>query len=255
MLTSAFFQGKLKQLLSQTVQQTSVVKIISKPYCLRLFHAGRTSKHIFLSQHEIEEGHVKKEKLPCMLRGLTDPQILYSSYVKDGMARLDPQTLHRIGKRFKLQDKLKRREHAIPLIIEKNIIKPEKTYPEVYDQDKREVKVLYPYANTDQITLENGSECSDSEDLKPRFSVQEEIVLRMEAFEEGILEQLDSPVGNLVADQGTYDINPDNLLDEKSKLQLMIEQQGSADPNYPVSSVPCGGCGAHLHCQQPSLMG
>lgn len=24
---------------------------------------------------------------------------------------------------------------------------------------------------------------------------------------------------------------------------------GSADPNQPASSVPCGGCGAHLHCQ------
>lgn len=24
---------------------------------------------------------------------------------------------------------------------------------------------------------------------------------------------------------------------------------GSADPNQPSSSVPCGGCGAHLHCQ------
>lgn len=24
---------------------------------------------------------------------------------------------------------------------------------------------------------------------------------------------------------------------------------GSADPSIPTSSVPCGGCGAHLHCK------
>uniref|UniRef100_A0A1B6HVK5 G domain-containing protein n=1 Tax=Homalodisca liturata TaxID=320908 RepID=A0A1B6HVK5_9HEMI len=30
---------------------------------------------------------------------------------------------------------------------------------------------------------------------------------------------------------------------------------GSADPNVPSSSVPCGGCGAHLHCQDSAIPG
>lgn len=42
-------------------------------------------------------------------------------------------------------------------------------------------------------------------------------------------------------------------LQEDSDDELEIETRnvkyGSADPNVPPSSVSCGGCGAHLHCQ------
>ncbi|KAL3270347.1 hypothetical protein HHI36_009395 [Cryptolaemus montrouzieri] len=30
---------------------------------------------------------------------------------------------------------------------------------------------------------------------------------------------------------------------------------GTSDPNSEISQVPCGGCGAHLHCKDPSLPG
>lgn len=36
--------------------------------------------------------------------------------------------------------------------------------------------------------------------------------------------------------------NEDIVHEEKAKY-------GTADPNVPSSTIPCGGCGAHLHCQ------
>ena len=37
--------------------------------------------------------------------------------------------------------------------------------------------------------------------------------------------------------------------------EICIEDSGTADPNCPPSNVPCGGCGAYLHCQDQSLPG
>lgn len=258
MLTSAAIQSRLKRLLMQAVNQSSVLNTLSKSYGLKLIHVDRSARQIILSQHEIEEGKFKREQLPDTLLGLTDPQIIYSSYVKSGLAKLEPKTLHKIGESLKLQEKLKVKKNAIPLIVEKNIVKPEKDYIVRDGQSEIEAHIFYPYAHTEQINNipESGLECSDSENfLKPKLDVQDEIALRMGAYEEGILEQLDAPKGNLVEDQDTYDFNADSLADENSMLQLLIEEQGSADPNYPVSNVPCGGCGAFLHCQQPSLIG
>lgn len=259
MLTSAILQSRLKQVLVHAVRKSSVPNVFFKPHCSRLFHVDGTARSIILSQHDIEEGQFEKEELPDTLLGLTDPQILYSSYVKDGTAKVDPRTLYRIGKKVKLREKLRKREHAIPLIIEKNLINPEKNNSEFDGEHKREeVKVFYPYAHIEHVELpESDSESSDSEAYpKPSLSVQEEIALRMKAYDEGVLEKLDVPKGNLVEDQDTYNFNAEGMLaDEDSELLSLIEEQGSADPNYPVSNVPCGGCGANLHCQQPSLMG
>ncbi|MPC67596.1 hypothetical protein E2C01_061773 [Portunus trituberculatus] len=97
---------------------------------------------------------------------------------------------------------------------------------------------------------------SHSDFSKLHVSVVEEIALRMKAYDEGILEEIDAPKGNLVKDENTYDLPNDILLEEgAADLHLIKEQQGSADPKCPISDIPCGGCGAFLHCQQPSLMG
>lgn len=39
----------------------------------------------------------------------------------------------------------------------------------------------------------------------------------------------------------------DVVLEENAKY-------GTADPNVPSSTIPCGGCGAHLHCQVTYLI-
>lgn len=45
-----------------------------------------------------------------------------------------------------------------------------------------------------------------------------------------------------------YDEGNENELDTHSEY-------GTPNPNIPVSKVPCSGCGAHLHCAEPSIPG
>lgn len=47
-------------------------------------------------------------------------------------------------------------------------------------------------------------------------------------------------------------------LQKTRRRRLVIEDEvnyGTPNPNVPVSNVPCGGCGALLHCQSPSIPG
>lgn len=261
MLVSTILQSKLKQVLVKGVQKSSVPNVFFKSHCSRLLHVDRTARGIIVSQHDIEEGQYRREELPDHLVAATDPKIIYSSYVKDGLPKMNPRTLNSIGNKIKLQEKNKKRKNASPLIIEKNLISHEENTLEFDGKHEREeVKVFYPYAHAEHVELpesDSKSSDSDSEDYpKPSLSVQEEIALRMKAYEEGVLEKHDAPKGNLVEDQDTYNFNADSMLeDEDSEFLSLVRVQGSADPNYPVSKVPCGGCGANLHCQQPSLIG
>lgn len=224
---------------------------------------------MIVSQQQIEEGDFSKRELPYAVWGLTDSRILYSSYVKNCTATDNPLVLRRIGKQIQEQNESLRRKEAIPLIIEQNIVRnEEKNYIESSsDKEKEESKVSFPYTHTHEIEIpesyivdsdpvESKSIDSDLDFSKPDVSIAEEIALRMKAYDEGVLEEIDAPKGNLIKDEDIHDLPNDILLEEgAADLHLIKEQQGSADPKCPASDVPCGGCGAFLHCQQPSLMG
>lgn len=41
----------------------------------------------------------------------------------------------------------------------------------------------------------------------------------------------------------------DEEIDEDSSFETPDTDYGTPDPMFPASNVPCGGCGAHLHCR------
>lgn len=43
----------------------------------------------------------------------------------------------------------------------------------------------------------------------------------------------------------------DEEIDENSSFSPSDVDYGTPDPTMPASNVPCGGCGAHLHCKVP----
>jgi len=43
--------------------------------------------------------------------------------------------------------------------------------------------------------------------------------------------------------------------DEDMRKQIVYSEMGTPDPTCPPSDVPCGGCGAHLHCQDVAVPG
>lgn len=53
-----------------------------------------------------------------------------------------------------------------------------------------------------------------------------------------------------------YEQFDDSMLQEDEDNDLIWSNQyGTPDPNVKVSNVPCGGCGALLHCSEPSIPG
>ncbi|XP_045130402.1 nitric oxide-associated protein 1-like isoform X3 [Portunus trituberculatus] len=269
MLALAIIQSCSKSLLRQTFRHSYALIDLSELCYSRSIHEDLRERHVVVTQQQIEEGNFNKGELPFTVWALTDSRILYSSHVKNSTATDNPLVLNRIGKQIQEQKESLRKKEAIPLIIEHNIVKnEEKVYIESASDEKGEKSTFFfPYAHTHEIEIPE-SYVMDSDPVKSKFtdshsdfsklhvSVVEEIALRMKAYDEGILEEIDAPKGNLVKDENTYDLPNDILLEEgAADLHLIKEQQGSADPKCPISDIPCGGCGAFLHCQQPSLMG
>ncbi|KAK9881719.1 hypothetical protein WA026_017237 [Henosepilachna vigintioctopunctata] len=52
-----------------------------------------------------------------------------------------------------------------------------------------------------------------------------------------------------------YDNFDDTLLNEETLVLDGNINYGTPDPKTKISKVPCGGCGAHLHCKDPSIPG
>ncbi|KAL1465035.1 hypothetical protein WDU94_004631 [Cyamophila willieti] len=58
-------------------------------------------------------------------------------------------------------------------------------------------------------------------------------------------------VKNWMQDYEVYD----DSHDEYNSIDPSYFEYGTADPSIQASTIPCGGCGAHLHCQDPSIPG
>ncbi|CAG9783382.1 unnamed protein product [Diatraea saccharalis] len=52
-----------------------------------------------------------------------------------------------------------------------------------------------------------------------------------------------------------YEYFDDSELDENDEIQHWSRQYGTPDPTIGISRVPCGGCGALLHCSDPAIPG
>lgn len=52
-------------------------------------------------------------------------------------------------------------------------------------------------------------------------------------------------------------LNNDDIDNELNQDRMMSIQQehGNPDPSIPPSKIPCGGCGARLHCQDSAIPG
>lgn len=52
-----------------------------------------------------------------------------------------------------------------------------------------------------------------------------------------------------------YECYEERNLEEENSFPSWTSEYGTPDPSIDVSSVPCGGCGAFLHCQNSSIPG
>lgn len=166
-----------------------------------------------------------------------EDKILYSSYLDN----LQPNLGY---KRTKImQDKLQRQKHKA-LVEEQGIQKfpvalkylDEVTYKSLeepqpqQESDKKEEDLHKYHIPFSQVqTIWKGSLEDPSSDLDQTIEKSEKTTQWMRDYE-------------------FYPEDSDDELSEHS-------QYGTPDPSVPISKVPCGGCGAHLHCADASLPG
>lgn len=206
--------------------------------------------------HMKYENNTEKESVPELVEYLRDKRIVYSSYISSH------KILHTYGKRRKIEERIKAREkqklkiQSVPLIIERLMSKGENQRCETPQNDiqSSSAEVTFPYSHTENIDfLENpvysgvGYPYLNLENA----TMPENIAYRMHAYEQGLLTEDRSATIQ-------YDIQDKCGITGTSRSgdkDYISKNSGTADINIPVSDVPCGGCGAHLHCQEPALPG
>lgn len=201
------------------------------------------------------ENNTEKESASELVEYLRDKRIVYSSYISSH------KILHTYGNRRKIEERIKVREkqklkiQSVPLIIERLMSKGESQKCEIPQNDiqSNSPGVSFPYSHTETIDLKSPDYSRVRyPDLKlENTKVPENIAYRIHAYEQGLLSE-DKGVTIEYDIQGKCGITGTSLSEDKDYISNNL---GTADIYIPVSGVPCGGCGAHLHCQEPALPG
>ncbi|XP_071515686.1 nitric oxide-associated protein 1 [Panulirus ornatus] len=237
---------------------------LNDPDHFRSIHMNRGRRAMMVFQKDLGSEDTERKKLPDILQCITNTQIIYSSYIDDRTLNLDYISRLKIEKKIKAGLK-KKRIKAPPLIIEKWLHTPEavSTSNELNGDDaKREDPIIsFPYSHTEKVDLEDiikksKTEVDDSDFINSGSAVKADIAYRMQAYEDGTLQRLEGPNVNpspeyCLSNSVIEDASEDMIIDLDSRRK----DYGTADASIPVSDVPCGGCGAHLHCQNPAFPG
>ncbi|XP_037093221.1 nitric oxide-associated protein 1-like [Pollicipes pollicipes] len=95
---------------------------------------------------------------------------------------------------------------------------------------------MFPFAAASLVEFTEPGEQQDEHDTPDDTQLQQTVRERLQLLrEQAVREQ--------AADADTDD------------QDLWVLRYGHPDPSVPASQVVCGGCGAHLHCQEPSWPG
>lgn len=228
----------------------------------RSLHLNRIRRAMVVFEKDLSKRENEKRNLPDILKFNTDTQIIYSSYIDDRSVYLDYSSRRRIEEKIKVKQK-KKREEAPPLVIEKMLHTLETVNDEL-DSGKATSEdpiISFPYSHTEKVdfedfSMESKKETGDSDFSSSNFTVKEDIACRMQAYEDGTLEMLENTNDNSSPDDYLINsVNEDGLEEYSIDLRPLRKDYGTADPSIPVSDVPCGGCGAHLHCQESAFPG
>ncbi len=109
----------------------------------------------------------------------------------------------------------------------------------------------------DKVLIDGGEEAGKEEDEAPVYPYN----LFHDVSERKRLGRGRRPrrrAGRRALEEGDFEAIAGNEDKEASKLSLVDDdlfRYGTADPAVAASKVPCGGCGAHLHCQDTKAPG
>ncbi|CAN7939244.1 unnamed protein product [Ixodes hexagonus] len=122
-------------------------------------------------------------------------------------------------------------------------------YPELADAlDKEDESDVAPTAPTQEVYQYPFDRSAVSPERKPESDRDESAY--------NVLQQRDSAISGFIRTLEESPTRADISEDiEQLRTELWRSNYGSANPSVPPSKVPCGGCGAFLHCTDVSIPG
>ncbi|ODM92512.1 Nitric oxide-associated protein 1, partial [Orchesella cincta] len=170
-------------------------------------------------------------------------KVIYSSYLEKFMP---PE-----GFRKELAQRYERREAERKAMVAKSAI-----YPTNLCQEGGQPVIQFPYKILRKTEFINDEESQQQEDEEGQSVSDQE--LQQDSVEDERRKKIKSFGERLK--MRSIDLeealeNPPSVADMFDAAVEVVADIGTPDPHVAPSSVPCGGCGAHLHCQDPSIPG
>lgn len=222
-------------------------KIVNREY---LKHLSTSIKNV----RSLAQFKVNADNLENLIEKYDD-KIIYSDYLENKRLRFGYRKNKAIyekqeGKIKKLLEKIQSIQ-PLPVSLKymQNDFQKEECNSKLVNIIVEEKQVQFPFATKD-INLNKEHETNHKGDLNENEinEIKSEIKKRMELSVENKNICNDSTnINNWMTDYDTYDDTLQNFDNEVN--------YGSADPKAEISNVPCGGCGAFLHCNDHSIPG
>ncbi|XP_064113188.1 nitric oxide-associated protein 1-like isoform X2 [Macrobrachium nipponense] len=200
-----------------------------------------------------------EENPPDIVQLAQDKNILYSSHLASKGIRVDLLSRRNFTEKYQRLSLEQRKKNSVPLIVKKLLPRKdfEKVEREDTDYEERESRVTLPYTEVENIRAEKlNSNLKAVEEYdwgNFKDTVSDDIANRMQAYEKNLLESVKTQERDTsrMRAEGTHSrsVMKDGLCIDD------VLEYGTCDQFIPVSKVPCGGCGALLHCQDYALPG
>ncbi|CAD1480270.1 unnamed protein product [Heterotrigona itama] len=217
-----------------------------------------------------------RRKLDANVLSVRD-KLLYCDY-------LDLENVQTGFKKRKTLEKLQRAEEereryeeiahkpVFSVLLNNRTTSKEKVDSQSEENDKwgtavKEKPVHMPYAMVDSYEMINSSgACNDAEVSSEEYESLHDSYLKVKTsgltqlnFEDFVKTMEKSVDRGWSMPQGELWKIPDNWMTDYEQfddsLMNWYARYGTPDPDSKVSSVPCGGCGALLHCRDPAIPG
>lgn len=227
-------------------------------------HDNRNTEDLSSEEAEInndrnEYQHVSKYETGGSSSSWMD-KLVYSSYLEKFMP---PK-----GYKERLKERFEMREMQKQELVGKTVIMPPVSLKYLLNDNQAVEDEDNQRKNTSQQQEDNEENTSSVVQFPYRFFKKTEFVEDSEFKSSDVMSsETGNEVPNPVKLESMADrlrkgeIDPESLLNESVEdlfdqaTEMCIEDAGTPNPNVPPSNIPCGGCGALLHCQDQSIPG
>lgn len=252
--------------------QPSINNVYLRPKSIQVIN----NNEVITTDEKVVDKVVKKQildSLPPFVRYLDDKRICFNSFIYKTYPHVFEyrksfqQSLIAVVK----QERMKR---SLPTAIQSRSIVPIMAQDRDVLPRSEETGTLPAGSFPLQQTADLANVCTDDTLKKmeekpsydftklPDYTVKDDVEARLQAYNEGKIKPFIVNYPYKEVEEETPSVRfeePESFAnreeDELTSAEGDEEHYGSADPEVPASGVPCGGCGALLHCRDPSLPG